>query len=569
MKASIEDGRSRLAPVAALALLVALPLTGCGGGSSGTTVDPATVVPAAAPVYLGADVRPTGSEKTYAEAVGKALTHKPNPYQQLASVLQTPGSPPIEYSKDVAPWLGPKAGLFVTEASGASRLLPIAEQGLLGVSAATAAFPFGPGGAQGAIVMDTSDADKAKSFVEGQASHAGAQPATYRGTSYQRTAGGVAFAMVQRFAVIGSDAGVRAVIDTAAGAASLRAAPEYVRLVSKSPAGTLAHLFTNPAAGGAAAAAAAAKGAGLVSLFAGPREANISVVPGSSQLAVYADSRTSGSTGTPGGLLTSGVEGASALETLPGDSWLAVGLGELGHALGGDIAGLGQLGGLFGGGAAGQAGTISVAGLVEGLLAPLKALAAGGAKATSWMGAGGVYASGTGLLELKGAVVIESRNPAASREAVGKLAAQLAHEGNSSKTVSIPGTDAAAQVQVKGLPVQLYIANGRNNTGTTLFVLGLGQASVEEALHPASQLVDAPVKTQGALALGEGITPSLIFSVSTLVGLLEGIGLTEDPAFQKIAPYAKAITIVYGGGHPVGGEVERFKLVIKLRPSGG
>ncbi len=574
--------------VAGSALAATLALAGCGSvGSSGTTVDPASVVPASAPVFLGADVRPTGSEKTYALAVGSALTHRQDPYKQLAAVLQTPGSPAIDYSRDVAPWLGPRAGLFVTSASGASALLGIAEQGLLGTGSTGAEFPFGPGGAQGAVVLDTSDAGKAKSFVESQASHAGAARARYRGISYRRTTGGVAFAMVERFAVLGSDAGVRAVIDTAAGGSSLRAAPDYSRLLAHSPPGTLAHLFANPTAlgrqagkggqgGGGAPATGAAAGAGVVSLFAGAREANISVVPGSNVLSIYTDSRASGATGAPGGLLASGTSGASALEALPGDSWLALGLGNLGQTLGADISGLGELAGAVGGAVGSgeqQSGTISVGGLIEGLLAPLKAMTSPGAQArrdfTSWMGSGGVFASGTGLLELKGAVVIESRNPAASRAAVGKLAALLARTGDSTRAVSIPGTEAAAQVQVRGLPVQLDIASGRTTAGGTLFVLGLGQASVTDALHPASALVSSPTKTFAEQRIGEGIAPSLIFNVSTLVGLLEGVGLTEDPAFAKIAPYAHAITTAVGGGHPIGGEVERFKLVVVLRPANG
>jgi hypothetical protein len=569
-------GRALGAAVVAPVLVAALALAGCGGGSSsGTNVDPASVVPASAPVFLGADVRPSGQEQKNALAVGTALTHRPDPYAQLAAVLQTPGSPPIEYSRDVAPWLGPHAGLFATSTSGAAALLPIAAQGLLGTTSSTAEFPFATGRLDGAIVLDTSDAGKARSFVEAQAAHAGAHATSYHGVSYKVTAAGVAFAIVDRFAVFGSDAGVRAVIDTAAGGSSLHASADYERLLSQSPPGTLAHLFTNPTAGGAAATAAAGSG-GALSLFAGPRESNISLVPGSQALSVFADTRASGATGTPGGLLTASAEGTRAMEELPATSWLALGLGNVGHTLGADISGLGEVAALVGlAGPPGSAssGTISVGGLVEGLLAPLKALASTQGQArrdlTSWMGSGGVFASGTGLLELQGAVVIESHNPAASREAVGKLAALLAHSGNATKKVSIPGTDAAAQVQVPGLPLQLYIANGQDASGGTKFVLGLGEASVTTALHPQGTFASAPANKLAAETLGEGITPNLVFDVTTLVGLLEGVGLAEDPAFAKIAPYAHAITRVVGGGHKIGGEVERYKLVIDLRPAGG
>ena len=45
------------------------------------------------------------------------------------------------------------------------------------------------------------------------------------------------------------------------------------------------------------------------------------------------------------------------------------------------------------------------------------------------MGSAGIFASGTGLLELKGGVVIASKNPALSRAAVAKLAARAAQVG--------------------------------------------------------------------------------------------------------------------------------------------
>ncbi|HEX3509564.1 MAG TPA: DUF3352 domain-containing protein [Solirubrobacteraceae bacterium] len=560
--------RRAVAVASSFALLVLL--AGCGSShSTGTTLDPATLVPASAPLYAGADVRPAGSERAGALAAGSQITHQADPYARLVAVLQTPGSPALQYARDVAPWLGPRAGIFLTSEAGAEALLPLIEQGLLG-SGSGAAFPFANGKTDGAVVLDTSDLAKARSFVEGQAAHAGAQHASYRGVSYERSSGGVAFAIVKRFAVLGSEAGVRAVIDTAAGGPSLRAEPGYARLAAAAPAGALAHLFTNPAAGGATASQVASS---PLALLAGAREANISILARSGAVDIYADTRSSAASGSPGGLLTSGVEGGRTLDQLPGGSWLALGLGNLGHTLGADVAGLRGLVGLVSGGpeAAGSS-AISLGSLVEGLLTPLAVIGSESAQAraafTSWMGSGGVFAGGASVFELKGAIVIESRSPAKSRAAVGALAAALARAGDSSKPLSIPGTDAAVEAHIKGLPVSLDIADGRDASGGTLFVLGLGEASVTEALHPSSTMVSSASRSAAAGTLGEGIAPSLIFEVPALLGLLEGVGLTEDPTFKQLAPFAKTITTVTGGGHPLGGEVERYKLSIALRGGG-
>ncbi len=331
---------------ALLATAVAGVLGGCGSSHSGSTAaDPAGAVPASAPLYVGATVRPSGSLKTAALADGKALTQQANPYLRLVALLQTPGSPSLSFTRDVAPWLGPQAGLFLSSA-GSSRaqsglLLSLLEQGLLG-SGSAAAFPFGGGaaGAQGAIVLDVTDAARARSFLASQARHAGAHAATYRGAAYQLTAGGVALGIVGHFAVLGSDSGLRGVIDTTKGGAALAHASGYSKLLASAPSGAIAHIHANPTAGGTAARGQSA--AGLTQLLVGGHEANISLVPSHGSIALDADLLSAVSPGAPGGLLSAGIDGSQAFGELPGDSWLALGLGHVGATLGEDVRGCGR-----------------------------------------------------------------------------------------------------------------------------------------------------------------------------------------------------------------------------------
>src|SRR6202022_2680090 len=139
---------------------------GCGSSQSPSKgFDPARVVPASAPLFVGAIVRPTGALSARALAAGKTLTHQANPYLRLLGALQTPGSPPLDYKRDLAPWLGAQAGAFLSAAAGGGRtnlgpLLSLVQQGILGGSA-QASFPFatsaGPAGAPaaaGAVVLD-------------------------------------------------------------------------------------------------------------------------------------------------------------------------------------------------------------------------------------------------------------------------------------------------------------------------------------------------------------------------------------------------------------------------------
>jgi hypothetical protein len=219
------------------------------------------------------------------------------------------------------------------------------------------------------------------------------------------------------------------------------------------------------------------------------------------------------------------------------------------------------------------AAPISLKGLLEGLFTPLSVLGADNAQArrafASWMGSAGVFASGAGLLELRAAVVIESKDPVRSRAAVATLAAQLQKAGDSVQRVSIPGTEAAVGARITGLPVVLDIADGRDASGHTKFVLGLGEQSVVTALNPSSTLSGAASTKAAAGALGEGIQPNLTFDVPTLVSLLEGVGLSEDPTLSQVLPYLRRLTTVAGGSHSLGGEMQRVRVVLGLRPSSG
>jgi hypothetical protein len=569
----------RRALAASLAIATTLAIAGCGSShSSGSTIDPASAVPATAPLFAGATVRPEGSLQGAARTAGRALTHQADPYLRLLGALQTPGSPALDFKRDVAPWLGPRAGVFLgssgsTGEAAVSRLLSLLQQGLLGESSAAGGFPFAAHGVDGALVLDTSDAEKARSFIATQARRAGASAAAYRGHSYQKTAGGIAFGIVDRLVVIGSESALHGVIDTTAGGPSLARATAYSTLAGSMPSGTLAHVYANAGALGRGGKSPSQGLASAVSLLAGGRPVNISLIPSHSSIAVDADALGVGTTPASGGLLSSSSEASRAMRELPGESWFAVGLGDVGSTLGSDVQalqGLASIGGsLAGPSPEAPSSSLSVKGLIEGILAPIRALGADSAAArrdfASWMGSAGLFAAGSGLLELKGGVVIDSTDAARSRAAVAKLAARLRKGGGSVQPVSIPGTDAAVAARLTGLPVVLDIASGRSASGESKFVIGIGEASVEAALHPPSKLSGTAAYAAAAAALGAGFQPSISVDFPTLLSLLEGVGLNEDPTISPFLPYLRSLTTLAGGGKSLGGGVERFRLVLGLQ----
>jgi Protein of unknown function (DUF3352) len=570
-------------------------LAGCGSsGSTGSNADPAGLVPAYAPVYVSAVVRPNGTLKSEALAAGHTLTGLKDPYTRLLSVLQTPGSPTLDFGRDVAPWLGENAGLFLTTLGSTEGLTGLLQQGLTGVGGSGAQWPFAAGaGAQGAIVLDTSDLAKAEKFVSTQAAHAGAHATSYKGVSYEATAGGDAFATIDKLVVLGSEAGVRAVIDTTQSDSSLKGSATYTQLQSLAPAGTLAHVFANPGALTKAHIAKAASGASesggslptLLSALGGSRPLNVSLAPTAKSLQIDADigAAPAGAAKASGGLVGALASGGKALGELPDEAWLAAGLGNVGGSLGGGLGGLHNLlslvSTLTSQASAGPSApssaqvTLSIPGILEGILAPLKVLSANTAQArrdfTSWMGDVGVFAKGTTIIELQAAAVIDSTDPAASRAAVGKLATALDEAGAEATPASIPGTEAAIEAKVQGLPVTLVIADGRSANGQAKFVMGLGESSITAALNPSSTMSGSAAYTAAQSALGEGIAPSLTVSFATLLSLLEGVGLSEDPTISKFVPYLRNVTTLAGGGKSLGGGVERLRFVLGLQPSSG
>ena len=563
-RCALRREKSPLLP-AAIAALIALLLAGCGSSShpDGTEADPATAVPATAPLYLGATVRPTGGEETGALAAGRALTGTENPYQRLLGALRTPGSPQLGYAHDVAPWLGPHAGLFALTLGSASSVLKPLGDSLTG-SGPIAPLPFSAHGLDGALVMDTRDTSAARSFLATQAKRAGAHASSYRGVSYEVSPGGVAFGLVGRFAVIGTEDGLRAVIGTTQGEQALSAATGYSKLAGSAPSGAIAHLYVSPGA----ARSGSASSQGLLEALGGARQTFASLTAASGSLRLDIDTLP-GATGARSGLLSADPQAAQAFSELPGESWLGIGIGHAGTSIAGTATALSALASLAGAEEAG--GALSLGSLIGGLTGPLKILGAETAAARrdyrSWMGPAGIFAAGSGVLELKAAVSISSTDAARSRAAVGKLGAALRRAGDEVTPVRVPGTETALSIQLPGVPLALYVAAGQSQSGPK-FVLALGEAAIAAALAPSSTLAEAPARAAAASALGAGTQPSAIADFPTLLALLEGVGLGEDPSLSPLLPYLRASGTLAGGGRQLEGGVERFSLVLRLRSAG-
>ncbi len=179
----------------------------------------------------------------------------------------------------------------------------------------------------------------------------------------------------------------------------------------------------------------------------------------------------------------------------------------------------------------------------------------------SWAGATGVYVSGSSVLSLQAAVVIDSTNPARSREAVAKLAQAYREAGGQTSPTSVPGTETAVTVKLPNFPLTLTLAYGQGK-----FVAGIGPASIQEALNPQSTLAGTSNYNAAASALGQGIQPSALVEVHTLSGLIESLGLNETPGFSGFASAVAPLSaIAVGGGESLPDGVTRARVVLGLQ----
>jgi uncharacterized protein DUF3352 len=525
--------RSRIWLGALTALLAAAAQAGCG--SSGTSgPDPASLAPASTPLYLGVALKPSGGSHGPAVSDIQRLTQRADPYGSLAeTLLAGEGSHP-RFESEVRPWVGERAGVFLlTLPTGGPKA------GLSSLSAGVLASGRG----QGAIVLDVSDQSGARRFLDRRARHVGARGEVYRGVRLEASSGGEAMALVDGFAVLGSEAGVKSAIDSSRGAPKLSDAPSYLGPTSDA----VANAYLVPARVGSTA---------LDGLLGGAQTAALLLKAAPSSLSLEAQLRA------PAGMTLFGDASARQLQALPGGSWLALGLADAAKSLPQALA-------LLGGTSGGLASTLNALGAkgVRRLLAQLGASTVLRKSLERWAGAGGLFVSGSGLLDLQAALVIDSKDPAASRSAVGELAAVAQRAGARVASVSIPGTDAAASVKVAGFPAVIYVANGDGK-----LVVGLGRASVLGALHPSSTLATSPAYAAAGSALGDGVKPSLILEFPMLLSLLEAIGVTQSEALAGVLPNLKSLgRLTAGSTAPQGNGATRLRAVLELAgdtPSG-
>jgi hypothetical protein len=503
--------------IALLLACLALPaaiLTGCGGGgSSSVDVGPAAAVPADTPIYLDATVKPTGSAQTDAkEALGKVLNTN-DPGAKIISLIdqqKTTTGQPVNYQTDIAPWLGQKVGVFFTTLGQTS---------------------------DGAAVVETTNPGAALAFAKKSNGTSGA-PKSVDGVTYQLAKDGkTAYGTDGNFLLVGDETGVQAAIKADHGD-SLGDDSDFKNAIGDLPSDRLGTLYTVPKNFIAALGPAQ---------FDPQQQQQLEQIagdtldqPAAGALTATADTFQLEATGGSSGFDT---PESSLIGDVPGQAWLAFGIGNLGDTVKQELD---QLKNQIPNFDAVQAQIQQATG------SSLEQL-------TSALGDSVLYVQGTTQSTLTGALVIQSKDTALTGRLLNQLHGLLQLGSGGVKPLQLSGGGTGFQINdptVAPRPVELAQQGDK-------LVIGYGAGSAEASLTPAQTLSDSPT-FKAAHDQISSLGTDLFLNLQSVFALAESSGAKSDPQYVQAKPYLDALNYVVTGSGSSGDKAE-FKAVLGLK----
>ena len=523
------------------ALVLALALSACGGGSSDSTTaaadlgpDPATMAPATAPIYVDAVVKPDGTMSEDLDSALSKLLATNDPGGMLRDAIDSglssdPHSGGITYTADIEPWLGARAGGFLSD------------------------YDVTTQKGDGAVAFAVTDTDAANAFIDKLASSAkGAKPTdeTYKGVDYKLDpTDDSAVGVDGDFLVAGTEQGFKDAVDAGAGD-SLADDPDATAARADAPDNSLFTGYVDTAA-----AIDLIKSAGALS---GPQLKQFQ-----NQVSQYSTGPVEfwGAAGPTSLMLgasspaKSGAAGPSDLvTTFPADSWLAFASSNFGEQLQASLkqfqsgfANALKLQSVPGSGYSGNADPLAQFKQATGLDPE---------KDFNWIGDVGGFVQGNSILGLGAGLVLQATDEGAASATIDKL--QSALKGSSQLQVS--PTDNGFKIQVAGAPVgaEVGLQDGK-------VVLAVGGDTIDDVISPSDTLDGSDRFNTAANALGDGVTPSFFLDFAPVISLVESTGqATQDPQYQAAKPYLDALDYLVSGSK-VDGDRSISSIVLGLQ----
>ncbi|MCO5326435.1 MAG: DUF3352 domain-containing protein [Solirubrobacterales bacterium] len=505
-------------PVAILA--IALFAAACGSDDEPESgPDPIAMVPADAPFYMEMVVRPEGELKDNLEsAVGK-LTGEDDPGAQIIDGLN--GSlaedTDLNYEDDIKPWLGSRAGVFVS------------------------GFQFDTEQPDAALVVATTDSDAAQGFVDSTLEESGdtTSDETYEGVSYKLDSeDGTAIGVDNDFLIVGTEQAFKAAVDAGSGD-SLADNGDATAALDEAPDDSVFSMYADGAAITdlikSSPDLSAQESKQLDEAFAqipdGPVEAWGTVTDSSFSV--------EGSAPTP----DDAPAATDLITTFPADSWFATASTDVGEQI---TTQLQQFQKGFEASLK-QAKSQLPPGVDASQFDPFnqieKKTGLNLEKDLGWIGDAGAFFEGTSVLGVGAGVVAESNDDKAATAALDKLQASLEKNRSLRRQAEIAPNSKGDGFTVSAPPftAEFAVRDGKA-------VMAAGSENVDSVLDPDETLADSDRFSAATGNLADGATPTFFLDMPSLLALIESQqGATDDPDYAQAAPYLHAIDYMVAG----------------------
>jgi hypothetical protein len=512
----------------ALALAASVFAIGCGGDDAPAGL--ASLAPPDAPFYVEGVIDPDDDQAAAIDSlVGRFGSFDPGATVTAAldGFFASQGFD-ANYADDVEPWLGDHAAVFVRSFDN-------------GDSSEVSDF---------AAMVEVTDPDAARDFIESAAdsSEPDLEQRDYEGTDYRYDAStGNAVGLVNDYAVVlGSEASFKVAVDASQGE-SLEESEDYDSHVAALPDDALATAFFEPATFIEAAIAQGSVDPAAVQMLkpllggplSDPVAAALTVQPNAASIDVAAsiDSDAPDSTESP------------LLDDLPGGSWFAAALPDLGPTLERTLDEVSNSG-------------LPGAGTIERQVEQETGLDLG-SDVFSWLGDTAAFVQGTGAPGFSLGLIAQTSDP----DGPHKLLDSVQHLIEQDSTTRSNGPPEGADY---GFSFGNGSLGGDIEAGVVGDMLvGTIGSSVDQALHPDRTLGDDPGYADAVTALGDGIAPALFIDLPQALVVAEN-GAADDPPgegldYDAIRPYTDDLGAVIAGSRHTDGLVVT-RVTVTLAP---
>jgi hypothetical protein len=516
----------RLVPLALLAVLAALFAAGCGGGSddsSGST-DPASVAPPTAPVFIDLTVRPEGETKANIEALAQKIAGIDDLGELIVDELEDSAADDgeeLDFEKEIEPWLGDEAGLFLQE---------FEDEDFEGYGAA----------------IQTSDEEAARSFVNEQLESEDEAPedGSYEGVDFKVEADdGTTIGVFDGLVVFAEDEAIFKLMVDASNGENLAAEEAYGDAIANLPSESVADVYVDIGALIEEAGGEIDSDTQLFldSLGIEPDEATAvaSVVPGSNQVEIDFSTNLSGENPPSG-------DASELLGTLPGTAVGALASAEFGKRFNEGIDQIDKEG-IPGSVPPNQLKkTLKEAGI------DLEAIAGS-------IGDVGLYVTGNSEKTLAGALVLEAEEESEAKNTVSNLGLFLRKAGISGVT-AVNGEASGFSIRSPELGDQPVVVVAKGNR----IAVGYGLASVGSAFQESGKsLADTAAYKDATGALGSTPIAAFVNGPSAL-NLATALVPSSEEGFAEAKPYLQKIEYLALGSE-ASDDLATAKLIIGLK----